>query len=249
MNIALLRENKKLITIDEFMRRGLHKKENSKELTICPDCKEIVVHSSTLSLNVKASFRHLPKDKNSVEKRDCIYSTEGQNRYSHLTSSERDERLGVSIRKRFYDDLFFKRSLSFMFKACGKGVLKKDKICSVLHKANAIDVWSYANIEAWMIPYFLLALGDFVTPEERGSFGFYFLFASQKRFKIEEMLKNTTGYVLERRYADSSNPYVGKYLKPPFPWTISKSSFFENSDPRRVKMSSELFRELILIEE
>lgn len=247
MRVALLREEEELITIDEFMRRGLHKYENSKELTICPDCKETVVHSATLSLNVKASFRHLPQDKNSVGKRDCIYSTEGQKKYSHLESSEYDDKLGVNIRKQFYEDLFFKRCLSFMFKACGKGVLRKEKIINVLHKANAIDFWSYTHLESWMVPYFLLALGDFVTPEERGNFGFYFLFANEKRFKIEDMLRNTTGYVLERRYSDSSNLYVGKYSNTPFPWPISKSFFFENSDPSRVGMSSSLFRDLILI--
>ena len=246
MKEARLGKNGSLITIDEYQRQGFHKRSESRYTPYCDACGEKVTTAGIASLKVEASFRHYPSPAGTPEMNVCPNSSKASKRYSDLDCSEVNETAGTKLRKKFEEGDYVKKAYFFMLRSCGKKCLSYKQFEDTLRNANRKNIWNYVGMKTWMIPYVLLVLGDFQAREDEGSHKFHFMFSHKNSFSMKGMLKDSTGYKIERIYTNGGNPYFKKRCLP-YPADVSKQVFEERTtNLENMDFGAERFRHLII---
>ncbi|MEZ6855117.1 hypothetical protein [Halodesulfovibrio aestuarii] len=249
MRKARLGRKGPIITIDEYQRKGIHKRSGSKYIPYCRACGERVFPHALASLNVEASFHHHPSPAGTSEMNICPLSSKASKRYSVLDCSEKDERSGRELRKQFVKDGYVKKAYYFMLKSCGRGCLPYATFEDTLRNANRKNVWNYVGMKAWMMPYILLFVGDFVASNEEKPYKFHFLFSHKGEFSMDKMLKNSTGYKIERVFSNSGISFNKKECFS-YPMEVAKQTFDEKtSNLEWMNFDSSRFHKLILPQE
>lgn len=246
MRKARLGRKGSIITIDEYQRKGFHKRSGSKYIPYCRACGERVFPHALGSLNVEASFHHHPTPVDTPEMNICPLSSKASKRYSALDCSEKDERSGRELRERFVKDGYVKKAYYFMLKSCGKGCLSYPTFEDVLRNANRKNVWNYVGMKAWMMPYVLLYVGDFVDSNGEKPYKFHFIFSHDLEFSMDNMLRNSTGYMIERVFSNSGRSFNKRGCFS-YPMEVSKQNFDEKTcNLEWMEFDSERFHSFIL---
>lgn len=153
--------NNRTVTVVSFQRL----RTSPQDRATCPACGEKVFLSGARSTRKAASFNHMP---GSEEKTPCVLSYKEHPNYSGLRDVDLEEvqLRAEALKSNFYRLENLKRAFTFLTKVAGKGAVNRDVFVLLLQKADKLDVWRYAGLPVWAVPYILLTLSDFYIQRE-----------------------------------------------------------------------------------
>lgn len=128
----------------------------------CPVCGDEVFLSAAASVVKTASFNHLPRIDGEAR---CPLSYPYQPSYSWLQNVEKEvvQLRADRLKSQFYEPENLKRAFTFLTALTGKGAINSSVFALLLRKADQFDVWMYAGLPVWAVPYILLTFSDFVV--------------------------------------------------------------------------------------
>lgn len=172
--------NNRTVTVTGFQRV----RKSPQDRAICPACGEKVFLSGARSTRKTASFNHMP---GSEEKTPCGLSYKEHPNYSGLKDVDLEEvqLRAQALKSNFYKLENLKRAFAFLTKVAGKGAVNRDVFVLLLQKADKLDVWRYAGLPVWAVPYILLTLADFyIQRESKRTYVVRFIIDKPSRSKL-----------------------------------------------------------------
>lgn len=144
----------------------------------CPECCECVdlyaIHSPAIS-----RFDHKNRDPNLDPLDDCNLA-DRNSRFSGMHPDGWDYERGEKLRAEFFEEENLKAAYAFCRKLVRAGNLPIDKFGSVIRRADRKQIWCYAGIPLWVVPYILLTLENFSQEKTDRSKGYNFHFVFDK---------------------------------------------------------------------
>ncbi|OOS00892.1 hypothetical protein B0187_00950 [Haemophilus paracuniculus] len=185
-----------LLSAEEFLKKaGNNYKENHIH-PYCPECNEKLTLVNANSVDKATIYRHYPLESPngqqiSEEAIDiCSLRAKKSLRQSWFSAS-----FNFSQSNQFRQDFMQPENLlkayCFCWSLCGKGNLPMERFKKMIQLADKKKIWSYTDLELWMIPYMLLTLCDF--PHKKG-FDFHFILhkGNKKRLSVQELFQSNS---------------------------------------------------------
>lgn len=196
-----------LVTPEEFIRRAtpLHKERGI--FPYCPSCREIVDLYGVHSPGVTSRFDHknLPAGTDSLD--DCILANRNT-RFRGMEPDDWDDEAGKKLRAEFFTEENIRTAYAFCLQMCRSGNLPVKKFRSMVARADRKNIWSYAGITLWIVPYILLTLENFAhEPRDGGRrYEFHFLFDKPKGTSISVLWVRPRDCRLKKVFSNSGMP-------------------------------------------
>lgn len=202
------------VTPEEFINRASLRYKERGIFPYCPACKQIVhvygVHSPT----APSRFDHLNLDKNALAVDDCFFAHRNS-RFSGLYTDDWDDHRGKRLRSEFLKEDNLKIAYAFCLNLCRSHNLPAWKFRKMLERADNKNIWAYAGIPLWVIPYILLTLEDFTATSKSGKeFGFHFVFQKPSNTSASSLWLQASECKIKKIFASNDklvvandNPY------------------------------------------
>lgn len=217
-----------LVTPTEFIRRATANYQGRKTLPYCPACGEIVhlygVKNPHPATTQRFDHANIADDMDPLD--DCVLAKRTK-RFLGLEPSEWALARAQQVRHEFMEDENLARCYAFCINFCRSGNLSTTQFKSMLRRADKKNIWGYAGIEQWVIPYILLLLENFeARPQGKSAYGFHFILRKPISDSINTLWETRVPYAIEKVFSDggktvntSDNPYP-----------ISRNHFFDKSN-------------------
>lgn len=170
-----------MVTPEEFAERATPLYKERRIFPYCPSCGEPLDLYGLHSPNVVSRFDHknLAPDADPLD--DCILANRNS-RFWGLEPDDWDDEAGRKLRAAFFTEDNVKLAYGFGLQLCRKGNFPTDKFRRMIRRADRKNVWSYAGIKLWVIPYILMTLDNFtqVSAKNGSNFDFHFVFDKPK---------------------------------------------------------------------
>jgi hypothetical protein len=128
-------------------------------------------------------------------------------RYRGLAPDGWDDRRGLDMRKRFFEDENLAVAYTFCLAMCRKGNLPTEKFVSMLNRADRKRVWAYAGIPLWSIPYILLTLENFTASAKDGRpYVFHFSFRKPSGSNLSALWERPGICGLVKLFSNTGDP-------------------------------------------
>lgn len=170
----------RIVTVEGFLRA----QSSPSDYPTCPVCNERLFLSATRSVKKAASFNHAPRDEDANR---CQLSYSYHPSYSWLDDVDLEaiESRAESLRTSFYQLDSLKRTFTFLSRMAGKGAISQDVFALLLKRAEKFNIWRYAGLPLWAVPYVLLTLTDFyVRREGKKTYVVRFIIEKPSRSKL-----------------------------------------------------------------
>ena len=217
----------KLVTVAEFLGEATRDYKLRGIYPYCPACEEIVEIYGAHSTTVQQRFDHHDAPPNADPADDCSLANRGDARFKYLTPTDWDFPAGEALRREFLEDDNLKRAYSFCHFFCGKGNLPGDVFRLLLRRADKKNIWCYAGIHLWVVPYILLTLGDFraVSEKTKREYGFHFIFEKPRGGVVDDLWLDSSQCRLMKVFSGSNELMKGREN----PCGLSEEKFLEIS--------------------
>lgn len=205
----------RLMTAEDFIGNVGHDYQVKRIYPYCPACGETVFPFGTSSTNLTPGFRHKKKTDASDPYDDCPLAQRNTALSSLLTlSNDWDFSNKTKIKQAFFEDEMLKKAYAFCKRASEpKKKFPVDNFNTLLVRADRYNIWSYANLKVWLVPFILITLGDFKSYNRQGSeYGFHYIFKRPKQITV---LSSPHQCSLMKRFSDGqpmSWPYNERHL-------------------------------------
>lgn len=148
--------NHRIVSVGGFQRL----RASPSARATCPVCAEEVFLSAANSVKKTASFNHLPRDDSDLR---CSLSYPYHPKYAWLDDVDLEtiEHRATTLKATFYQHENLKRAFTFLTSLTGKGAVNSDVFALLLRRADKFDIWRYAGLPVWAVPYILLTFTDF----------------------------------------------------------------------------------------
>lgn len=196
-----------LCSAKEFIRRAGANFAEKQIYPYCPECDQrlIVVNAHNPSLSV--FFRHNPNLNKDVRCRCSLL--DDANDKAKWGCSEFDFKNVTNRKKEFFKRENIINAYWFCWHFCTRKNLKFSQFILLLIKAARKNIWRYAHLEYWMVPYILLTLDDFQyynsssneQNNQDSKFKFEFIFSSEQPVDMSKLTKQKV--LLVKRFSDS----------------------------------------------
>jgi hypothetical protein len=148
--------NNRVVTVAGFLRARTAQDSRA----ICPACGEEVFLSAARSVKKTASFNHLPRE-NDEDRCSLSYPYHPSYAWLKDVDLEAVQRRAETLKATFYQLDNLKRAFTFLTTLTGKGAVSRDVFGLLLMRADKFDIWRYAGLPVWAVPYILLTFTDF----------------------------------------------------------------------------------------
>ncbi|MFC1040778.1 hypothetical protein ACFGWM_03430 [Pasteurella multocida] len=231
--------NGHLCTPEEFLRRVGNDYKTKHIFPFCPECDERLILVNPSNILKSTFYKHYDLDgaidAESIE--ICSLRSKKSVRQGWFCSDFDFER-GKSIREAFLEQDNLCAAYCFCWSLCGKGNLSFEQFRQMLHLADKKKIWSYANIELWMIPYMLLTLCNF---QHHKGFVFHFILHKQYKNQLNFTDIFSSGTEIQKVFTESHR-LMAKSPNNPLSITkenylnLVKNSFFYNNQDFSAKL-------------
>ncbi len=203
-----------IVTPEEFITRGSSDYKNKGIFPYCTACEQIVEVYGVHSLNVPSRFNHANRDSDS-SKQDCCLA-DRSNRFVGMEPDSFDLGRGIKLRNDFFEDENLITAYAFCLNLCRKGNLNAASFKKLIQLADVKNIWQYAEIPIWTIPYMLLSLGTFKanSSDPKKMYDFHFAFHKPNSTTASALWKTPDKCNLKKVFSDggklvktSDNPY------------------------------------------
>jgi hypothetical protein len=148
----------RMVSVGVFQRM----RKSADDMATCPLCDEFVFLSGVRSLKKTASFNHHSR-KDSEAKCSLSYSTHPSYEWLKNVDIEEIESRAAALKAAFFQTDNLKKAFTFLTSLAGKGAVSSAVFALLLQKADKLEIWKYAGLPVWAVPYILLTLTDFVV--------------------------------------------------------------------------------------
>jgi hypothetical protein len=203
-----------LVTPEEFIRRATSLYRAVGIVPYCPSCDEPLFLHAVHSTKTPSSFHHREL-KEGIDPLDDCARAKRNSRLKHLEPDGWDFARGQKIREKFFEDDNLRRAYAFCLNMCRKTNLPSYSWRKMIQRADRNNIWSYAGIEVWAIPYILLSLENFATSPSptKAGYSFHFVLRKARGARISALWGGSP-CVIEKVFSDSGhrvsasdNPY------------------------------------------
>lgn len=175
----------KLVTAEDFIGAVGHDYQTKGIYPFCPACGEPVFPFGTSSPNLTPGFRHKKKADASDPYDDYPLAQRGTS-LSDIFSNDWDFSNKTKIKKDFFEDEMLKKAYAFCQKASKPSEkFPVDHFNTLLARAEHYNIWSYANLQPWLVPFILITLGDFKACNQQGDeYEFHYVFKRPRQTAV-----------------------------------------------------------------
>lgn len=157
METALFSNRIVPVGVFQRLRKSLH------DRATCPVCGEEVFLSAAASVVKTASFNHLARGDEEEERCPLSYSYHPSYSWLKNVDLEIVQLRADRLKSQFYEPENLKRAFTFLTTLTGKGALNSSVFALLLRKLDQFDIWKYASLPVWAVPYIMLTFTDFVV--------------------------------------------------------------------------------------
>jgi len=217
----------KLVTPIDFIRRATPEFKSKSILPYCPACDEVVhvygvnnPHPDTVQ-----RFDHQNQSINAHSLDDCVLAKRSK-RLLGLEPSEWNLAAASEIRRQFLEADNLAKAYAFCLHLCRAGNLPVPKFKSMIQRADRKNIWAYADITVWVIPYILLLLEDFeARPKNKAPYGFHFILQKPKSQTISALWESREPFAISKVFANGGKTVTTDDN----PYPISNDAFLEKA--------------------
>lgn len=202
------------VTAQEFHQRATSEYKEKGVFPFCPECSERVDLYGINSPDI-SRFDHQDRDPDLDPLDDCNLA-DRNTRFKGMNPDGWDYERGERLRAEFFEDENLKTAYAFCHKMARKGNLSIKKFCSMISRADRKQVWCYANIPLWVVPYILLTLENFTQEktDKSNGYNFHFIFDKPRGSTASALWERMQATYLKKVFSDdgkivstSDNPY------------------------------------------
>ena len=216
-----------LVTPETFIRKATPNYKSRNLFPYCPACDEIVhvygvtnPHPDTVS-----RFDHQDQKVNADPLDDCVLARRSA-RLIGLEPSGWALAHARDVRLRFFETESIARAYTFCRDLCRAGNLPTSKFRSMIQRADRKNIWAYADITDWVIPYILLLLADFeARPKNSPAYKFHFVLSKPKSQAVNSLWESREPFAISKIFSESG--HAVKTDDNPYP--ISQDAYLEKA--------------------
>lgn len=197
-----------LVTVEQFLGRAGRDYKARGIHPYCPACQERVAPYGAHSVEVTSRFDHSDRPAGLDPADDCPLANRNDPRFRWLVPADWDFDAGVRLRAAFFEDENLKTAYPFSLHLCGRGNLSADQFKTLVRRADRKNIWCYAGMQLWIIPYILLTLGDFNAISRRTNrpYGFHFVLNKPRRGTVESLWLTPAECQLVKLFSSNNTP-------------------------------------------
>lgn len=231
-----------LVTPEEFITRATPLYRERHIFPYCPSCGERLDLYGLHSPNVASRFDHTNLSPNTDPLDDCILANRNS-RFLEFEPDDWDDEAGKKLRTAFFQEENLCQTYAFCLELCRKRNLPIKLFRSMIRRADRKNIWSYAEIKLWVIPYVLLTLDNFVhIPKDVVySYDFHFILEKPKGTTISALWRRPGDCRLKKVFSNSGQPVKANDN----PFRLSEAALKEKAGNFKwIKTTGSLLREL-----
>ncbi len=166
-----------LVTPEEFLSRATRAYKEKGIKAYCRLCKEEVFVFGTHTVSILSGFKH-SKRQEGTDLRDACPLAHRDDVARDLLPDQVDHKRGVQLRRDFFEDANLRLAYGFCLNMCQQSNLPIKKFKELIERGDKKNIWAYANLPLWFVPYILLTFGDFTAAKKdgKGEYEFHFVF-------------------------------------------------------------------------
>lgn len=189
----------RIVPIGVFQRL----RKSPDDRATCPVCAEEVFLSAATSVVKTASFNHLPRGED--EERCALSYPTYHPSYSWLQNVELEviQQRADRLKSQFYEPENLKRAFTFLTTLTGKGAVNSAVFALLLRKADQFDIWKYAGLPVWAVPYIILTFTDYVVRRpSKPAYVVRFIIDKPSRSKLNTTWLHPGQYSVEKYFVN-----------------------------------------------